>query len=157
MDRAAWQPSGARSAARRRPALRYNVTSRGHPFQSTPKSTSPMQPYLDFMRHVREHGNRKDDRTGTGTLSTFGWQMRFDLALGFPLLTTKKVHTKSIVHELLWFLRGDTNVRSLQRHGVTIWDEWADERGDLGPIYGRQWRAWPTADGNSVDQLAQVV
>ena len=116
-----------------------------------------MRQYLDLLRHVLAHGVEKGDRTGTGTLSTFGWQMRFDLADGFPLLTTKKVHTKSIVHELLWFLRGETNVQSLQRHGVTIWDEWADERGELGPIYGRQWRAWRTADGNSVDQLAAVV
>ena len=116
-----------------------------------------MRQYLDLLRHVLAHGVEKGDRTGTGTLSTFGWQMRFDLALGFPLLTTKKVHTKSIVHELLWFLRGDTNVRSLQRQGVTIWNEWADERGELGPIYGRQWRAWPTADGKSVDQLGHVV
>ncbi|HEV8238404.1 MAG TPA: thymidylate synthase [Thermoanaerobaculia bacterium] len=116
-----------------------------------------MKQYLDLLRHVLAHGVEKGDRTGTGTLSTFGWQMRFDLALGFPLLTTKKVHTRSIVHELLWFLRGDTNVRSLQRHGVTIWDEWADADGELGPIYGRQWRAWRTAEGGFVDQLAAVV
>jgi thymidylate synthase len=116
-----------------------------------------MQPYLEFMRHVRDHGHRKADRTGTGTLSVFGYQMRFDLGNGFPLLTTKKVHTKSIIHELLWFLRGETNVRSLQEAGVTIWDEWADERGELGPIYGYQWRSWPTPGGGHVDQLANVV
>ena len=116
-----------------------------------------MQPYLEFMRHVRDHGHRKADRTGTGTLSVFGYQMRFDLGAGFPLLTTKKVHTKSIIHELLWFLRGETNVRALQEAGVTIWDEWADERGELGPIYGYQWRSWPTPGGGHVDQLANVV
>jgi thymidylate synthase len=116
-----------------------------------------MRQYLDLLRHVLEHGVEKGDRTGTGTLSTFGWQMRFDLADGFPLVTTKKLHTKSIVHELLWFLAGDTNVRALQEQGVTIWDEWADEEGELGPIYGRQWRAWRTAEGGTVDQLAQVV
>ena len=116
-----------------------------------------MQPYLDFMRHVRDHGHRKDDRTGTGTLSVFGHQMRFDLGRGFPLLTTKKVHTKSIVHELLWFLRGETNVRSLQAKGVSIWDEWADADGELGPIYGYQWRSWPAPEGRHIDQLAQVL
>jgi thymidylate synthase len=116
-----------------------------------------MQAYLDFMRHVREHGHRKDDRTGTGTLSVFGYQMRFDLARGFPLVTTKKIHTKSIVHELLWFMRGESNVRSLQAAGVTIWDEWADANGDLGPVYGYQWRSWPLCDGGHVDQLANVV
>jgi thymidylate synthase len=116
-----------------------------------------MRQYLDFMRHVRDHGHRKDDRTGTGTLSVFGYQMRFDLAAGFPLVTTKKVHTKSIVHELLWFLRGETNVRSLQAAGVTIWDEWADADGNLGPVYGSQWRSWPLPGGGHVDQIASVV
>src|SRR6185437_9916571 len=116
-----------------------------------------MRQYLEFMRHVRDHGQRKDDRTGTGTLSVFGYQMRFDLAAGFPLLTTKRVHTKSVIHELLWFLAGDTNVRYLREHGVTIWDEWADANGDLGPIYGYQWRSWPAPDGRHIDQLAEVV
>src|SRR5690349_19914792 len=116
-----------------------------------------MKPYLDLMRHVLDHGHRKSDRTGTGTLSTFGWQMRFDLAAGFPLLTTKKVHFKSVAYELLWFLKGDTNVRWLQEHGVSIWDEWADERGELGPVYGSQWRSWPAPDGSAFDQIAQVV
>jgi thymidylate synthase len=116
-----------------------------------------MHQYLDFMRHVRDHGHPKADRTGTGTLSVFGYQMRFPLADGFPLLTTKQVHRKSIIHELLWFLRGETNVRSLQEVGVTIWDEWADASGDLGPIYGYQWRRWPTGDGGHVDQLANVI
>jgi thymidylate synthase len=116
-----------------------------------------MKPYLDLMRHVLDRGHRKTDRTGTGTLSTFGWQMRFDLAAGFPLLTTKKVHFKSIAYELLWFLKGDTNVRWLQEHGVSIWDEWADANGELGPVYGSQWRSWPSADGSAIDQIAQVV
>src|SRR5450631_448485 len=116
-----------------------------------------MRPYLDFMRHVRDHGHAKSDRTGTGTLSVFGYQLRVDLAAGFPLLTTKKVHTKSIIHELLWFLAGDTNVRYLRDNGVTIWDEWADANGDLGPIYGYQWRSWPSPDGKRIDQLSDIV
>jgi thymidylate synthase len=116
-----------------------------------------MQAYLDFMHHVRDHGTRKEDRTGTGTLSVFGYQMRCNLEQGFPLLTTKKVHTKSIIHELLWFLKGETNVRYLQENGVTIWDEWADAHGDLGPVYGYQWRSWPTPDGGHIDQIADVV
>jgi thymidylate synthase len=113
--------------------------------------------YLDFLRHIRESGARKEDRTGTGTLSVFGYQMRFDLDAGFPLVTTKQLHLRSIIYELLWFLQGDTNVKFLRDHNVTIWDEWADERGDLGPVYGKQWRSWPTADGRTVDQLADVV
>lgn len=116
-----------------------------------------MQPYLDLMRHVLEHGHDKSDRTGTGTRSVFGWQMRFDLAQGFPLLTTKKLHTRSIIHELLWFLRGETNIRYLKDNGVSIWDEWADEAGNLGPVYGHQWRHWPTTGGGEIDQIAELV
>jgi thymidylate synthase len=116
-----------------------------------------MRQYLDLLRHVRDAGVRKDDRTGTGTLSVFGAQLRFDLSAGFPLVTTKKVHTKSIVHELLWFLRGETNVRSLQQAGVTIWDEWADASGELGPVYGHQWRHWKGSDGREVDQIADLI
>jgi len=116
-----------------------------------------MQQYLDLLRHVRHHGTEKGDRTGTGTLSVFGPQMRFDLSAGFPMLTTKKLHLKSIVHELLWFLKGDTNIAYLTENGVRIWNEWADEEGSLGPVYGAQWRSWPTRDGRSIDQIAQVV
>jgi thymidylate synthase len=116
-----------------------------------------MQQYLDFLRHIRAHGARKDDRTGTGTLSVFGYQMRFDLNDGFPLVTTKKLHLRSIIYELLWFLRGETNIKYLKDHDVSIWDEWADAKGDLGPVYGKQWRSWPTADGRHIDQLSQVV
>jgi len=116
-----------------------------------------MKQYLDLMRHVRDRGARKEDRTGTGTLSVFGYQMRFDLAQGFPLVTTKKIHLRSILHELLWFLKGDTNIRYLHQNRVTIWDEWADEQGDLGPVYGYQWRSWPTVDGRHIDQISQVI
>ncbi|MDD5388334.1 MAG: thymidylate synthase [Gallionellaceae bacterium] len=116
-----------------------------------------MRQYLDLLNHVLAHGTRKDDRTGTGTISVFGHQMRFDLQAGFPLLTTKKVHLKSILHELLWFLKGDTNIKYLKDNGVSIWDEWADENGDLGPIYGYQWRSWPAADGRHIDQISEVL
>jgi thymidylate synthase len=116
-----------------------------------------MKQYLDLMRHVRDNGVRKMDRTGTGTVSVFGHQMRFDLGKGFPLVTTKKVHLRSIIHELLWFLRGDTNIRYLHDNNVTIWDEWADDNGNLGPVYGYQWRSWPAADGRHVDQISQVI
>lgn len=116
-----------------------------------------MKQYLDLMRHVRDTGIRKEDRTGTGTVSVFGYQMRFDLSEGFPLVTTKKCHLKSIIHELLWFLRGDTNVRYLQERGVRIWNEWATEDGGLGPIYGKQWRSWSTPDGEAIDQISQVI
>ena len=116
-----------------------------------------MQQYLDLMRHVYDHGDRKGDRTGTGTVSVFGYQMRFDLSQGFPLVTTKKCHLRSIIHELLWFLKGETNTRYLKENGVTIWDEWATAQGDLGPVYGHQWRSWATADNRTVDQISDVV
>ena len=116
-----------------------------------------MKQYLDLMQHVLDRGVRKEDRTGTGTLSVFGYQMRFDLAAGFPAVTTKKLHLRSIIHELLWFLSGDTNIRYLRDNGVSIWDEWADDNGDLGPVYGYQWRSWPAADGRHIDQISQVL
>ena len=116
-----------------------------------------MKTYLDLLRHIRDHGTRKSDRTGTGTLSVFGYQMRFDLDQSFPMVTTKKLHLRSIIHELLWFIRGETNIDYLSRNGVSIWDEWADETGSLGPVYGAQWRSWPTPEGQSIDQLSEVV
>ncbi len=116
-----------------------------------------MRQYQDLMRHVLEHGHTKSDRTGTGTISVFGHQMRFDLSQGFPLVTTKKCHLRSIIHELLWFLQGDTNIKYLKDNGVSIWDEWADANGNLGPVYGYQWRSWPTADGRHIDQIKQVI
>ncbi len=116
-----------------------------------------MQQYLDLMRHVKNSGIKKEDRTGTGTLSTFGYQMRFDLQQGFPAVTTKKLHFRSIIHELLWFLKGDTNIRYLKENGVSIWDEWADENGDLGPVYGSQWRSWPAPEGKAIDQISDVI
>ena len=116
-----------------------------------------MQQYNDLLRHVMQHGTKKEDRTGTGTVSVFGYQMRFNLQEGFPLVTTKKVHTKSIIHELLWFLKGDTNIKYLKDNSVTIWDEWADENGNLGPVYGYQWRSWPSASGEHIDQISQLI
>ncbi|MGA2655313.1 MAG: thymidylate synthase [Gammaproteobacteria bacterium] len=116
-----------------------------------------METYLNLLRHVRDNGTLKTDRTGTGTRSVFGYQMRFDLNQGFPMLTTKKLHLKSIIHELLWFLQGNTNIQYLKDNGVRIWDEWADENGELGPVYGHQWRSWPTADGRTIDQISQVI
>lgn len=116
-----------------------------------------MKAYLQLLEHILHNGVEKNDRTGTGTLSVFGYQMRFDLSQGFPLVTTKKLHLRSIVHELLWFLKGDTNIAYLNEHGVSIWDEWADEQGDLGPVYGKQWRSWPTSDGRTIDQISQLL
>src|SRR6267378_353171 len=140
--------------------VRELVAGRGLPLQYESNPWAPdqiMRQYLDLMKHVLEKGAKKEDRTGTGTLSVFGYQMRFDLRMGFPLVTTKKLHLRSIIHELLWFLKGTSNVEYLQRNGVSIWDEWADKDGNLGPVYGKQWRSWPAADGRTIDQLARVV
>src|SRR5207237_900052 len=133
---------------------------RGHPRQAprpVESGSQSMKTYLDLVRHVLDRGVRKDDRTGTGTLSVFGYQMRFDLAERFPLLTTKKIHTRSVIHELLWFLQGSTNVDYLRRNGVTIWDEWAKPDGELGPVYGYQWRSWPAPDGRHIDQISEML
>ncbi len=116
-----------------------------------------MQQYHDLMQHILDTGNKKEDRTGTGTISVFGYQMRFDLEKGFPVITTKKLHLKSIIHELLWFLKGETNIKYLKENGVSIWDDWADEKGELGPVYGYQWRSWPTADGRHIDQISEII
>lgn len=138
-------------------ALACETTSGGERNSILHRKAATLRQYLELIRHVLENGTKKDDRTGTGTLSVFGYQMRFDLGEGFPLLTTKKLHVKSIIYELLWFLRGDTNIRYLQEHGVNIWNEWADEGGELGPVYGAQWRSWMTTDGRSIDQISEVI